>query len=133
MSPVFLDTVGLLAIWDTSDQWHEAASSAYRLMLEQGRSLTTTPQVLNECGNAASRRAYREDVCALRELLLDERLLVEPSGEEIDDAWVEFREGEPGDAGIVDLISFAVMRRLGLTDAFTNDRHFKVAGFTTLF
>jgi len=35
--------------------------------------------------------------------------------------------------GIVDCISFAVMRRLGLTEAFTNDQHFTAAGFTTLF
>jgi len=30
-------------------------------------------------------------------------------------------------------VSFAVMRRLGITEAFTNDRHFGAAGFTTLF
>jgi len=40
---------------------------------------------------------------------------------------------EAGDAGIVDCVSFTVMRRLGLTEAFTNDRHFQAAGFTTLF
>jgi len=30
-------------------------------------------------------------------------------------------------------VSFAVMRRLGIIDAFTNDRHFRAAGFNTLF
>lgn len=30
-------------------------------------------------------------------------------------------------------VSFAVMRRLGITEAFTNDRHFQAAGFATLF
>jgi uncharacterized protein len=38
-----------------------------------------------------------------------------------------------GDASIVDCISFAVMRRLGLTEVFFNDQHFVAAGFTTLF
>ena len=33
----------------------------------------------------------------------------------------------------VDQLSFRVMRRLGLTEAFTNDQHFQAAGFTTLF
>ena len=42
-------------------------------------------------------------------------------------------ETTPVVAGIVDHISFAVMRRLGIADAFTNDRHFKAAGFNTLF
>ena len=40
---------------------------------------------------------------------------------------------EADDAGIVDHVSFVVMRRLGISDAFTNDRHFKAAGFNTLF
>jgi len=43
------------------------------------------------------------------------------------------RRGQPGQAGIVDQISFAVMRRLSIIDAFTNDRHFREAGFNPLF
>lgn len=43
------------------------------------------------------------------------------------------RAGEAGQAGIVDQVSFLVMRRLGITEAFTNDRHFQAAGFVTLF
>ena len=38
-----------------------------------------------------------------------------------------------GQAGIVDQVSFVVMRRLGLDEAFTNDRHFQAAGFATWF
>ena len=37
------------------------------------------------------------------------------------------------DAGIVDLVSFAVLRRLGITQVFTNDKHFTAAGFEVLF
>jgi len=36
-------------------------------------------------------------------------------------------------AGIVDQISFRLMRRLGLSEAFTNDQHFRAAGFMPLF
>jgi predicted nucleic acid-binding protein len=36
-------------------------------------------------------------------------------------------------AGIVDQVSFIIMRRLGITEAFTNDEHFRAAGFVTLF
>jgi uncharacterized protein len=37
------------------------------------------------------------------------------------------------DPGIVDCISFVIMRRLGLTEVFSNDQHFAAAGFTPLF
>ncbi len=60
-------------------------------------------------------------------------LLISPTEDDFQNAWNNYRQGRPGDPGIVDCISFAVMRRLGLTEAFTNDQHFAAAGFTTLF
>jgi uncharacterized protein len=48
-------------------------------------------------------------------------------------AWKEYEQGFPGDPGIVDCVSFAVMPRLGIKEAFTNDQHFKDAGFDMLF
>ena len=29
MSPVFLDTVGLIAVWDKADQWHDDADPVF--------------------------------------------------------------------------------------------------------
>ena len=29
--PVFLDTVGLIALWDASDQWHAAALPVFQV------------------------------------------------------------------------------------------------------
>jgi hypothetical protein len=133
MNRVFLDTVGMIAVWDDSDQWHAAAHAAYRALLAQGRRLVTTSLVLCECGNAAARRPYRINVNELRKFLVQEQLLVDPTPQEVEEAWAAFDRGEPGEAGIVDHLSFRVMWRLGLTDAFTNDRHFRAAGFTILF
>lgn len=133
MKAVFLDTVGLIAVWDTSDEWHPAAELAYRELLKQSRSLVTTEAVLLECGNAASRRPYRSRVAALRQLLMEEDLLVSLTQAEVNEAWGVYSQQEPGGPGIVDCLSFAVMRRLGCREAFTNDRHFAAAGFTTLF
>lgn len=48
-------------------------------------------------------------------------------------AWNAYERGEVGTAGIVDHVSFVVMRRLGVTEAFTNDQHFRAAGFVPLF
>lgn len=133
MNDVFLDTVGLLAVWDVADHWHVPADSAYQDLLRQGRRLVTTPLVLLECGNAAARRPYRLRVNVLRLSLGQAGLLMEPTVSEIENAWAGYDRGEAAQAGIVDQVSFVVMRRLGITEAFTNDRHFQAAGFTVLF
>jgi predicted nucleic acid-binding protein len=63
---VFLDTVGLLAIWDESDQWHRAAQTCFADLLDSRTDLMTSTAVLLECGNAAARRPYRSAVSRLR-------------------------------------------------------------------
>lgn len=133
MNDVFLDTVGLLAGWDTADQWHAAAEASYQELLKEGRRLVTTPLILWECGNASARRPYRQRVNVLRHCLIQEGLLIEPTGQEIEAAWAAYDRGEATQAGIVDQVSFQVMRRLGITAAFTNDKHFAAAGFMILF
>jgi uncharacterized protein len=133
MNAVFLDTVGMIAVWDDTDQWHSGAKAAYALLLSHGRTLLTTHLVLCECANASARRTYRSDVCELRRALVEEGLLIEPTAQEIEQAWIAYERGEAAQAGIVDQLSFVVMRRLGITDAFTNDKHFQAAGFSVLF
>lgn len=133
MTPVFLDTVGLLAVWDVNDQWNAVADAAYQDVINQGRQVLTTSLIFWECGNAAARRPFRQRVNVLRQKLQKAGLLIEPTSQEIDAAWAAYDQGAAGQAGIVDHVSFAVMRRLGLTNAFTNDRHFLAAGFNVLF
>ena len=133
MSDIFLDTVGLIALWDESDQWQSVAGAAMTLLNVPGTRLITTTYILLECGNSAARKPYRTDVCLLRNRLERERCLISPSDADLVDAWSAYQRGDAGRAGIVDHVSFAVMHRLGITDAFTNDRHFKAAGFRTLF
>ena len=133
MRTVFLDTVGLLAVWDKADQWHSAAQPIFQSLSKDRVRLVTTPLVLYECGNAAARKPYRPDVDAFRRELQEFGDLLEPTPTEVEMAWSNYTQGVIGSAGIVDFISFAVMRRLGITEAFTNDRHFQTAGFTVLF
>jgi uncharacterized protein len=133
MNDVFLDTVGLLAVWSKQDQWHSAAEAVYHDLHQNARRLLTTPLVLWECGNAAARRPFRSRVNRLRQRLIQEGLMVEPTAKEVEDAWAAYDRGESAQAGIVDHVSFVVMRRLGITEAFTNDRHFQAAGFKALF
>ncbi len=133
MTSVFLDTVGLIAVWDDTDQWHSVADRAYRQLQRSGKTVVTTTAVLLECGNAAARRPYRAEVNQLRQALIAASLLVEPTPDDVADAWTAYDRGDGAQAGIVDQISFAVMRRLQIHQAFTNDKHFIAAGFAVLF
>ena len=133
MTPVFLDTVGLIALWNQSDQWHDAAETAYNRVVARRQSAVAATFVLLECGNAAARHTFRGDVCALRRTLELRNELIVPGNEDWLKAWAAYVRGEAGQAGIVDHVSFQVMRRLGIAEAFTNDKHFETAGFTVLF
>ena len=125
--------MGLLAIWDEDDQWHAPALRAYEELIQSRSPVLTTTFVLAKCGKAASRTPFRSDVDDLRELLEAEGRLVAPTSDDWRLAWSAYRLGEAAFAGIVDHLSFVVMRCLGLDSAFTNDRHFQAAGFWELF
>ncbi len=133
MKPIFLDTVGLIALWETKDQWHSLAVEAFAQLLAEGAPVVTTPQVLLECANAVSRRPTRQDVIDLRKELTSIDALISPTADEEMEAWLNYEKNFAGQAGVIDHLSFLVMKRLGITDAFTNDKHFEYAGFVTLF
>lgn len=99
MKEVFLDTVGMIAVWDDTDQWHFAARAAYGLLAVQGRRLLTTSFVLCECGNAAARRPYRSDVNELRQFLIEEQSLVDPTPEDVERAWTAYVRARPETRG----------------------------------
>ena len=130
---VFLDSAGLIAVWNADDQWHAAARPVFADLIREKARLVTTTYILLECGNAATRRPFRNDVIALRSALSSRQALVEPTPQDVQEAWEAFGRGGGGNAGIVDHVSFIVMRRLGLARAFSNDAHFRAARFQTLF
>jgi predicted nucleic acid-binding protein len=133
VNTVFLDTAGLIAVWNDSDQWHSMAQRTYADLRAKRAVFVTTRYVLLECGNAAARTSIREDVTDLRIRLTQTNRLISPTEDDWNQAWTAYDRGDVGAAGIVDQVSFVVMRRLGLNRAFTNDWHFSAAGFETLF
>jgi predicted nucleic acid-binding protein len=133
MRRVYLDTIGLLALWNGRDQWHESAVKAFDLVTAAGVEFWTSSYVLLECGNTAARMPFRREVVELRQHLLSDGKLIEPTEDDLSRAWEAYARGTPGEAGIVDHVSFEVMRRLGISEAFTNDKHFAAAGFQKLF
>jgi predicted nucleic acid-binding protein len=95
--------------------------------------LITSSFVLLECGNAAARRPYRSAISRLRKQMEQGHRLIVPTIEDWQIVWHAYENGEAECAGIVDHVSFTIMRRLEISKSFTNDRHFRAAGFEAMF
>lgn len=133
MSGVFLDTVGLLGFWNEDDQWHPQASAVFRELRRLRSRVFTTSYIIAECANATARWTDRHCVETLVRTLDSTGGVIFPSEADWHEAWTRYTAGHAGAPGMVDELSFAVMRRLGLDRVFTNDAHFRAAGFETLF
>lgn len=133
MNGVFLDTVGIVALWNRRDQWHVAAQGAFKLLSAERARCFTTNYVVAECANALARLPARHHLANLVEGLEGDGGLLMLDETDWREAWGRFVKEPLGTPGLVDLLSFAAMRQLGLQRVFTNDRHFNTAGFTTLF
>ena len=130
---VLLDSVGLIALWNDDDQWHEPAVATYTSLLQSRATLVSTAYVLLECGNAAARGKFRHSVDEYRCDLETARRLIHPARAQWEQAWSNYVHRNAANASIVDHFSFVVMRNRGIRRAFTNDGHFRAAGFETLF
>jgi predicted nucleic acid-binding protein len=84
---IFLDTVGMIALWNHSDQWHVQAAQAYHQLRSRRPVFATTSHVLLECGNAVARTELRAEVSRLRIGLTAQQQLIEPSGADVAEAW----------------------------------------------
>jgi predicted nucleic acid-binding protein len=92
----------------------------------------TTSYVLLECANHSARKPYRVEVSRLRKTLGVSGDLYEPTPKELSQAWDDFERKAFGTASVVDLTSFALMKRIRARKALTNDHHFLGAGFEVL-
>jgi len=81
---------------------HAAAEVAYQHMVAQRRPEVTTTFIFLECANAAARRTFRSDFCALRRTLDLRDELIVPTNADWQHAWAAYEGDEAGQAGIVD-------------------------------
>jgi predicted nucleic acid-binding protein len=133
MRVVFADTLYRVALANEADPWDAAARRA-SLLLDSTR-LVTTEEVLVEVLNALShtpnlRRLAAELVEGLRADPLIE--ILEQSAASFSPGLTLYRARRDKTYGMTDCISMSTMRRLGLTEALTHDRHYEQEGFVTL-
>jgi uncharacterized protein len=123
-----------IAVTSPKERYFEAAR-AYDDLLFATR-IYTTEEVLAElltffCGDT---RLRGNAVATVRAILSDQGVEVIPQSHESFLSGFELYTARP-DKGysLTDCISMQTMRRLGLTEVLTNDRHFEQEGFRALF
>src|SRR5437868_6794472 len=128
---VFVDTLYVIALTNRRDQYHDRAG---RLAEEyESAQLITTDAVLLEIGNALA-RGFKDAAIAVIERFLsaDNLRIARLTPELFERAFDLYRSHRDKEWGLIDCVSFVVMRDEGVTDALTVDQHFIQAGFRAL-
>jgi predicted nucleic acid-binding protein len=127
----FGDTSGWVALHDVSDANHQAARAHWQWLQQQRILVITTDYILDEAITLARFRAGHTAAVRLGTALLTSKVLqlIPITPERRAKAWQLFQQYDDQAFSFTDCTSFAVMRELGLTEAFAFDTDFERAGF----
>jgi predicted nucleic acid-binding protein len=135
MTALFADTFYWVALADFKDSAHQRA---VEIATEHaGLGIVTTDEVLTEylAFFSTAHAHLRQEAAESVEMILASPVIrVIPQSRESFLAGLHLYRSRP-DKGysLVDCISMQTMRKEGLTEALTNDRHFEQEGFRALF
>jgi predicted nucleic acid-binding protein len=131
---VFVDTSAWYALVDAGDNFHTPATAAYARLLKTQSMLVTTNLILAE-SHALILRWVNQTAALefLARVRKSAQVDIVYATAELD-AWAEvlLHQYNDHDFSLTDAVSFITMRARQITDAFTFDHHFRVAGFTLL-
>lgn len=129
---IFVDTSFWVAIRNQVDPKHTLAIALLRR--HDGKQLLTTNHVSGETWTFIRRRLGHAKAAGFLDFLDRSDRLVHEHVDEVTEvaarAWL--REHDEREYSFVDATSFALMRRLGIEEAFAFDEDFSAAGFVEL-
>ena len=128
---IFVDTGAFLARYLKRDQFFENAQNQWASIRKEAIPLVTTNLILVETATLLSRRTGPDvAVAKVRSIYQSRSFMIHSSAKEDELAGLDLISQFRGqDISLTDGISFVVMRKLGITRAFSFDHHFLIAGF----
>jgi len=131
---LLLDTSFAIARASHRDQFHLKAKFWSDKIQFENIPIVVTQAVILEIGNALSKLSFRQIAVGLLESFekSENTTIISMTDELYDEAFELFRNRPDKEWGLVDCISFVVMKEQKITDALTADEHFMQAGFRAL-
>ena len=128
---IFLDTLFVIALINQRDQYHKLAVEL-AARYERKRFLITDA-ILLEVGNALARKYRQQAVEVITHLLTSEDVeVVRLTPALFDESFALYKAYRDKEWGLIDCISFVVMRQFDIQESLTFDQHFAQAGFRVL-
>ena len=134
MNRIFADANGWIALNSKRDQLHDTAVSVNRDLLSKGCRYITTNFVLDESYTGLLTKVGHFAAVDFGEKIRSSKVVqtIHVTEEIEEEAWELFKQYSDKDFSFTDCTSFVIMRQFGLSEVFTNDRHFEQMGFTIL-
>ena len=120
---IFVDTGAWVALFVEADARHEAA----RAWINSNRDrLVTSDYIVDEVLTLIAARYRRQTAIRAGHVLFGQGMaeLIQLTDEDKERAWGMFRSHSDKGWSFTDCTSFALMQRLGISNAFAFDRHF---------
>jgi len=134
MNKIFVDTWAWYALTDAADTDHALAQPANEKWLDDGYTFITTNFVVDEAITLIRYNLHHQAAVQFWTMPLNlidaglvELVRIDETLESA--AWEIFEKYDDQKFSFTDCTSFAVMRALDLSHAFTGDRHFEILGF----
>jgi len=125
---LFIDTGYIIALINSADQHHQEALELSQKY--EGYPVFTTDAILLEIGNALSRNARQEAATIIHYFQTATEATVIPLTPDLLNSAIEMYEIHQDKTwGLVDCLSFVVMKNQQISTALAFDRHFAQAGF----
>lgn len=130
----FLDAAFVIALELSDDQHHGDAHDHWIDLPGAAISFVTTSYVFDEVVTFFnSKHQHSKAVSVGSNLLSAPRIqLIHVDEDLFDEGWEYFKQHQDKTFSLTDCISFVLMKRLGIVEALTFDKHFVQAGFTKL-
>lgn len=132
INQIFLDTAFIQAILNPNDQYHHPAITLLPLV-KKAQKVWLTEAILMEVGNALSAVNRQKVVNFIRQCYQTQNIEVVKIDDALFSQAINLYEAYNDKTwGLIDCISFVVMRENNLSIALTSDHHFIQAGFRAL-